>query len=226
MRSRTRSWRRSGSESSRRPPARGLGSGSTSDSRTVPLYLYKTMDKFTQRMDEYVRQALREGLFGWQVTDCVVTMTRCVYSVPDGPPSRRGPLSTAADFRKLTPIVLMQALERAGTAVCEPVVSVTLEVPTDTIGSVLASLARVGAAVETPVPQGELAAVEAVLPAARVRVVQQQLAELTSGEGVLESSFAGYQPVGGEPPTRRRTTPNPLNLAEYVSELAGRSVSA
>ena len=55
---------------------------------------------------------LREGLHGWQVTDCVVTMTDCAYSVPDGPPSRRGPLSTAADFRKLTPLVLMQALEQ------------------------------------------------------------------------------------------------------------------
>jgi hypothetical protein len=32
----------------------------------------------------------------------------------------RGPLSTAADFRKLTPLVLMQALKRAGTVVCEP----------------------------------------------------------------------------------------------------------
>ena len=196
------------------------------ETRTVPLYVYKTMDRFAQRMEEYVLQTLREGLFGWQVTDCLVTMTRCVYSVPDGPPSRRGPLSTAADFRKLTPIVLMRALESSGTAVCEPVVSITLEVPTESIGSVLAALARVGAAVETPMPHGELAAVEAVLPAARVRVVQSQLSELTSGEGVLESSFAGYEPVGGEPPTRRRTTANPLNLAEYVHELAGRPVTA
>src|SRR5439155_9143676 len=92
------------------------------DRRTVPLYLYKTAESFTEHMGGYVRRALREGLFGWQVTDCIVTMTRCTYSVPDGPPSRRGPLSTAADFRTLTPLVLMQALERAGTAVCQPIV--------------------------------------------------------------------------------------------------------
>jgi hypothetical protein len=36
----------------------------------------------------------------------------------------RAPGTTAADFRKLTPLVLMQALEQAGTVVCEPTVRV------------------------------------------------------------------------------------------------------
>ena len=80
-------------------------------------------------MDQYVRDALREGLYGWPVTDCVVTMFSCGYSVADGPPSRRGPPSTAADFRKLTPLVLMARSQRAGTVVCEPISRVSLEIP-------------------------------------------------------------------------------------------------
>ena len=122
----------------------------------------------------------------------------------DGPPSTRGPPSTAADFRKLTPFVLMQALERAGTVVCEPIVRVSLEIPTDTVGAVLPALARLGAAVETRSLQRKLATIEAVLPAARAHDLQRQLPGLTGGEGVLESSFAGYQPVSGDQPTRRR----------------------
>jgi hypothetical protein len=39
---------------------------------------------------------------------------------------------------------------------------------------------------------------------------------------VLDSSFAGYQPVSGDPPTRRRTRPNPLNLGEYVARVERR----
>jgi ribosomal protection tetracycline resistance protein len=186
------------------------------NSRTVPLYLYKTAESFTESMGEYVRQTFQEGLFGWQVTDCIVTMTKCSYSVPDGPPSRRGPLSTAADFRKLTPLVLMQALQRAGTAVCEPAVRISLEIPTDAIGAVMPALARLGAAVETPSPQGKLSTINAVLSAARADDLQRQLRGLTGGEGVLDSSFAGYQPVTGAEPTRRRTTPNPLNFDEYM----------
>ena len=196
------------------------------DSRTLPLYLYKTAESFAESMEEYVRRTLQEGMFGWQVADCIVTMTKCSYSVPDGPPSRRGPLSTAADFRKLTPLVLMQALERAGTMVCEPTVRATLEVPTQTVGAVMPALARLGAAVETPSLQGELSTIRALLPAARADDVQRQLPALTGGEGVLDSSFAGYQPVSGDPPTRRRTTPNPLNLDEYMMHLAGRAAGS
>ena len=175
------------------------------DPRTVPLYIYKTLAGFAERMDQYVREALREGLFGWQVTDCVVTMIKCTYSVPDGPPSRRGPLSTAADFRKLTPLVVMQALERAGTVLCEPMVRVSIEIPTGAIGSVMAALARLEAAVETPAPQGTLSMIETMLPAARAQDLQQQLPGLTGGEGVLDSTFAGYQPVSGVRPCNDMT---------------------
>jgi ribosomal protection tetracycline resistance protein len=194
--------------------------------RDIPLYVFKTVEAFAATMEEHVRGTLQEGLFGWRVTDCAVTMTRCGYSIADGPPSRRGPTSTAADFRKLAPLVLAQAIEAAGTVVCEPTVRVALEVPTDTVGAVLPALVRLGAVVETPSPNGELSTIEASLPAARENELHRQLPGLTRGEGVLESTFGGYQPVSGDPPTRRRTLPNPLNLQEYLSRLAGRPGAA
>ncbi len=192
------------------------------DFRTAPLYAYKKLEFFAESMGRYVRQALQEGLYGWQVTDCVVTMNRCGYSSPDGPAATRGPLSPPADFRKLTPIVVMQALQQARVVVCEPLVRATLEIPTSTIGAVMAALARLGASAEAPTLQGKLAGLETELPAAREQDLQRQLTALTSGEGVLESDFAGYKPVAGEPPTRRRTTPDPLNLGEYLMHLARR----
>ncbi len=195
------------------------------DHRRVPIYTYKRLENFEQAMREYVREALQEGLYGWQVRDCVVTMTESNYSSPDGPQSTRGPLSTAADFRKLTPIVLMQALAAAGTVVCEPTVRVELEVPTAAIGALIPALVRLGAAFEAPSPRGDASTVTAVLPATRADDLQRQLPALTGGEGVLESTFAGHQPVAGDPPTRPRITPNPLNLREYEASLAGRPTS-
>jgi ribosomal protection tetracycline resistance protein len=173
------------------------------DAKSAPLYVYGTLDSFGRHMADYVRAALREGSLGWQVTDCVVTMIRCMYSLADGPPSRRGPTSTAADFRKLTPLVLRQALVRAGTVVCEPTVRVSLEVPTPSLGAVMPALIRLGGTVETPSAHGELSTLAAVLPVGRADELQRQLAGLTGGEGVLESTFAGYQPVSGEQPARR-----------------------
>lgn len=170
--------------------------------KDAPLFVYGTLESFREHMDDYVRETLREGLLGWQVTDCVVTMIRCMYSVADGPPSRRGPTSTAADFRKLTPLVLRQALELAGTVVCEPTVRVSLEVPTASVGAVMPALIRLGGTVETPSARAELSTLEGVLPVGRADELQRQLAGLTGGEGVLESSFAGYQPVNGDQPIR------------------------
>jgi ribosomal protection tetracycline resistance protein len=50
-----------------------------------------------------------------------------------------------------------------------------------------------------------------------VQELRRQLPGLTGGEGVLESELAGYEPVAGPPPVRKRTTPNPLNLDEYLA---------
>jgi ribosomal protection tetracycline resistance protein len=180
------------------------------DGRLVPIYIFKTFGTFLDHMEEYVRETLREGLSGWQVADCTVTITDCGY---------RAPGTTAGDFRRLTPPVLMRALEQARTVVCEPIVRVNLELPTATIGGVMAALARLGAAVGAPSLQAKLSTIEAVLPSARAQDLQRQLPGLTGGEGVLDSTFAGYQPVSGDQPTRRRTTANPLNLDEYMMQL-------
>jgi ribosomal protection tetracycline resistance protein len=197
-------------------PGSGVSFRTDVDPRNAPLYVFKTFEAFAQHMEEYVRAALEEGLFGWQVVGCTVTLTQIGYSLADGPPSRRGPLPTPGDLKKLTPVVLLQALRRAGSEVCEPVVRVTVELPTETIGAVLAVLGRLGAPAAAPTSRGELSALETVLAASRVQDLRRRLPGLTGGEGVLETEFAGYQPVTGEPPTRRRTTPNPLNIGEYV----------
>jgi ribosomal protection tetracycline resistance protein len=187
-------------------PGSGTGFRLDIDPRSIPLYIYKNAGSFAQAMTTYVEQALRAGRYGWQVTDCLVTITDCGYYVGDGPAKRvlATPRTTSADFRKLTPLVLSQALGRAGTVVCEPMARVRVETPAHRLGSLLAALARLGAAVSAPVPLGDLAVVEAVLPSAIVHALHQQLPGLTGGEGVLESSFDGYQPVRDHLPTRNQ----------------------
>jgi ribosomal protection tetracycline resistance protein len=141
-------------------------------------------------MTQYVTMALREGPFGWRVTDCAVTMTESGYISPS---------TTAAHFRKLTPLVLMAALDQAGTVVCEPMIRVSLEIPAETTGSVLAAVARLGGSAETSVPQADLAVLEALLPTARAQELQRQLPGLTSGGEVAETSFGGYRPLATQP---------------------------
>ena len=75
-RRRTRSAPRSASESIPHHADSGFEFRLDIDPLTAPLYLYKTLNSFSEHMARYVRETLREGLHGWQVTDCVVTMTQ------------------------------------------------------------------------------------------------------------------------------------------------------
>jgi ribosomal protection tetracycline resistance protein len=131
-------------------------------------------------------------------------------------PFNKSMSSTGEDFRKLTPLVLMDALRQAGTVVCEPIHRFRLEVPDDTLGTVLPVLARLDAVPGPPAPRGPSYLLEGKVPAARVHQLQQQLSALTRGEGVLETAFDRYRPVRGPFPTRPRTDHNPLDRKEYL----------
>ena len=191
------------------------------DLRALPIYIYKNAQNFMTAMNEYVRSTLCEGLYGWSVTDCVVTMDECGYYIGDGrgKPIGSTPRATSADFRKLTPMVLMRALQRAGTLVCGPIVRITVEMPADMLGAVLADVARLGGAAESPGVHADLVALDVMLPAATAQDLVRLVPGLTGGEGVVDSSLAGYEPVRGTPPTRRRTTANPLDRASYVKHV-------
>ncbi|MGI8553318.1 MAG: GTP-binding protein, partial [Dehalococcoidia bacterium] len=180
---------------------------------SIPLFVYKAVEEFRKAIEEVVNETLHQGLYGWQVSDCTVTMTHSGYS---------SPASTAGDFRKLTPLVLMSALKQAGTMVCEPIHRFHLDGPADTLGPALRVLARLYAVPQSPAIRGSSYTLEGEIPAARVHELQQQLPALTRGEGVLEWAFAGYQPVQGTIPTRPRTDHNPLNRKEYLLHVVRR----
>jgi ribosomal protection tetracycline resistance protein len=174
------------------------------EQRSVPLYVYKNQPSFIDHMEQYIRRGLGRGLYGWEVTDCIVTLTRCDYYVGDGPAKPTVPMArtTSADFRMLTPLVLRQALERAGTCVCEPMARLSIESPSGTIGDVLRAVVQLGGFIEETRVRGGLSTIEVRMPAHGTRDLQRHLPGLSGGEGNLESSFGGYQPVQGKPPTR------------------------
>ncbi|MDQ3689497.1 MAG: TetM/TetW/TetO/TetS family tetracycline resistance ribosomal protection protein [Chloroflexota bacterium] len=195
------------------PPGSGIAFKSDVEVRLVPLYIFHTTEAFATQMEAYVREALAEGLFGWEVTDCRVTMTDCGYAAPG---------TGAADFRRLTELVLATALARAGTWVCEPMADLALEMPASTAQAVLATLGRLGGRVRSQFTVNGPTRAEAVMPVARVRALQHQLPGLSMGEGILEIRPGGYQPIGEDPPKRSRSRPSPLERDAWLASLSGR----
>ena len=188
-------------------PGSGITFVTAAAARDMPLYLFKNATAFSAAIERHVVDTLHSGLYGWRVTDCVVTLTDCGYSVADGPPSRRGPTSTSYDYRQLTPIVLRQALRRAGTVVCEPVLRVQIEIPNDATPVVQRVVTRWGAEVVSQTTGEDLTQVEVRLVSTRLHELQLQLPDLTGGEGTMESRFDTFEPVHGRPPVRRGRRP-------------------
>ncbi|MGX1310182.1 ribosomal protection tetracycline resistance protein [Streptomyces calvus] len=182
---------------------------------------------FFKAVEDTVRETLEQGLRGWRVTDCTVTLTHCGYS-PRQSHAHQGfdksMSSTGADFRGLTPLVLVEALRRAGTVVHQPVHRFRVEAPAGTLGALLPVLAGLEAVPDTTRTHGALCVLEGSVPAARVHALEQRLPGLTRGEGELESAFGHYAPVAHGPvPERPRTDHNPLNRKEYLLNVARRT---
>jgi ribosomal protection tetracycline resistance protein len=185
---------------------------------------------FFRAVEDTVHATLQQGLHGWQVIDCTVTLTDTGY-YPRQSHAHQGfskaMSSTGEDFRKLTPLVLMSALREAGTVVCEPIHRFRLDVPADTLAVVFSALGRLGALAQTPVVGDTWTTIEGEIPVVRVQELQRSLGSLTHGEGVAEFSFDRYEPVAADPPpSRRRTDANPLDRREYLLRLSGRTSSS
>ncbi|MEU6196271.1 translation factor GTPase family protein [Streptomyces sp. NPDC047061] len=201
------------------PPGAGVGFRLEVELGSMPYAFFKAVE-------DTVRETLGQGLHGWRVPDCTVTMTHSGYS-PRQSHAHQGfdksMSSTGYDFRGLTPLVLTEALRRAGTLVHEPMHRFRLEAPVDTLGALLPVLAGLGAVPQRTGTEGVLAVLEGAVPAARVHGLEQRLPGLTRGEGELETAFDHYAPVERGPvPERPRTDHNPLSRKEYLLNVTGR----
>ncbi|MGW5234582.1 GTP-binding protein [Streptomyces nodosus] len=181
---------------------------------------------FFKAVEDTVTETLTQGLHGWQVTDCTVTMTHSGYS-PRQSHAHQGfdksMSSTGADFRGLTPLVVMTALRRAGTQVFEPMHRFRVRAPADTLGALLPVLARRRAVPGTTELLGEACVLTGRVPAAQVHALEQSLPGPTHGEGEWESEFDHYAAVtAGAPPDRPRTDHDPLDRETYLMRVLRR----
>ncbi|MEV4260466.1 translation factor GTPase family protein [Kribbella sp. NPDC049584] len=165
---------------------------------------------FHTAIEETVRLTLHQGLYGWEIPNIRVDLTHTAYDSVG---------TTAGDFRRLVPIVLLEAIARAGTTVLEPVNHFELDVPADTVSRVLAHVAEHRGLVSQTTLTETQAHLEGTIPAAATHPFESLLPSLSHGEGLLATTFHSYQPVSGPAPTRPRTDGNPLNQKEYVLNL-------
>ena len=143
-------------------------------------------------IEESVLETLKRGLYGWEITDCIVTLTKAGIC----------PLSTPSEFRQSAPLVLMQAIQHAKTCVCEPMSIFELDVPSLMLNIIIAKLIESGAELETTEIKDDNANLKGKMPSNRVYAFERQLPGLTQGSAIFFSRFEGYDRVKGAIPRR------------------------
>lgn len=146
-------------------------------------------------IEETVRDTLRDGLHGWRVADAAVALTHSGHI---------SSMSTVADFRQLTPIVLRRALAAAGTEVLEPVYGFELDVPEALSAPVRLAVAESGGMILGCVVRGLDCTLTGTMPARSITRFERGLPSLTQGEASFVSHLDGWRPVVGPPPERKR----------------------
>ena len=161
-----------------------------------------------------VRAGLAQGLSGWAIPDARVVLTHTGYWPRQSAMHQKfnkNISSVAADFRNLAPVLIHEALQHAGTVVCEPVETFDLEIPASALPAVTMTIARLSGLITGTSPAEAALALTGTIPTRSVQPLLAQLPEQTSGEGVLTSEVTHYSQVTGPPPARARIGPDPLD---------------
>ncbi|PEP28884.1 tetracycline resistance protein [Bacillus wiedmannii] len=162
---------------------------------------------FHKAIEDTVFQTLKQGLYGWEVTDIIVTLTHTGYA---------SPITTASDFRNLTPLVLMDALKQAETFVYEPVNEFELTVPEHAISTAMYKLAAIPANFSEPIFNNDSYHLTGSLPVAKTENFKRMLHAFTEGEDIFTTKPSGYKKLKAPFPTRKRVDYNPLNRKDYL----------
>ncbi|WP_242307994.1 TetM/TetW/TetO/TetS family tetracycline resistance ribosomal protection protein [Bacillus cereus group sp. BfR-BA-01524] len=162
---------------------------------------------FHKAIEDTVFQTLKQGLYGWEVTDISVTLTHTGYA---------SPVTTASDFRNLTPLVLMDALKQAETYVYEPVNEFELTVPEQAISTAMYKLAAIPATFAEPILYNDSYQLTGALPVAKTENFKRMLHSFTEGEGIFTTKPSGFTKLKPPFPTRKRVDYNPLNRKDYL----------
>ena len=181
-----------------------VGSGTQYKSEVSLGYLNQS---FQNAVMEGVRYGMEQGLYGWGVTDCQICFDYGVYY---------SPVSTPADFRFLAPVVLEQALKKAGTQLLEPYLSFTLFAPQEYLSRAYNDAPKYCAVIESTLLKNDEVIFTGEIPARCIGEYRNDLNFYTNGRSVCITELKGYQETSGEPVFQPRRPNSRLDKIRHM----------
>lgn len=181
-----------------------IGSGIQYESKVSLGYLNQS---FQNAVREGINYGLEQGLYGWEVTDCKICFEYGVYY---------SPVSTPSDFRFLAPIVLEQALKKAGTQLLEPYLSFILFTPQGYLSRAYNDAQKHCAIIETSQSKNDEIIFTGHIPVRCINEYRNTLTRYTNGQAVFLTELKDYQIATCEPVIQSRRPNNRIDKVRHM----------
>lgn len=164
--------------------------------------------KYQTHIRTSFNQCLEQGLYGWEVTDFKCTLVGGEHHTIHTHP---------LDFFVCTPMAFMNGLASLGSTILEPLLDLRISAPAGISGKIITEIMRMGGEYETPMTFGDVAVIEAIVPAANYLDFPAKLASMSSGKAVCSSTFRGYREcTDGLEHVNPRRGVNPLDRSKWI----------
>ena len=115
------------------------------------------LSRYQAHIAQALLEALKQGIYGWEVTDLKITLTGGSHHLIHTHP---------LDFFTATPMALMNGLENTGCTLLEPMVTMRFSAGEEHVGRLIRDVIAMRGSFESPVIHKDSAVMEARVPAA------------------------------------------------------------
>lgn len=180
------------------------GSGLKFKSKFSTDFLHKKYQRQTERL---VMQYVKQGIFGWEVTDAEIHLTNGKFDSLGSEPKH---------FNIVVPLALMRALSRCKMEILEPISQFTIVVPEEFLSLMTQYVTSKGAIFEISYDKKDTVSINGEVPMRQILDAPMAIAKLTSGRGLYYSKIVKYSPSFQRGIENLYYGPDPRNEVRFV----------
>lgn len=180
------------------------GSGLRFESIFSTDFLHKKYQRQTERL---VMQYVKQGIFGWEVTDADIRLTNGKFDSLGSEPKH---------FNIAVPLALMRALAMCKMEVLEPISQFTIVAPNTQLNLITQYVTGKGAAFEVSYDKKDTVTINGEVPMRQMLDAPMAIAKLTSGLGFFYSKIIKYSPSYQQEVENQYYGPDPRNEVRFV----------
>lgn len=182
-----------------------LGSGVVYESK---VGVNKIQRKYQNEIERTIKQALKQGIKGWEVTDIKITLIdgedHEVHTHP-------------GDFVIATPMAIMNGLVNADTKFLEPYLKFNIQAPEDLLGAITSDIIQMRGSFESPEMLNGKFSLKGIFPVATSLDFPVKLSSRSGGKAKIKTLFHAYQECNDDQgQIRPYKGISPLDEAKYI----------